>query len=362
MAIKGNKGEWSEFYAFIKILADRFLHAADEDLNVLEQVFYPVYKIIREEAAQGKLEYDIKDDSETIKIIDSGGKITNVKIENLGGKANKIFSVIKKSTKRTFSIPLSTELMEKLMCTQIKANSGRKADIILLIHDFKYNQSAEVGFSIKSMIGSPSTLLNASGSTNFIFRVKNLEEKFCKKINSIIGKSKVKDRLSAIFEGGGTLEFDGVSSDTFEQNLRNVDTILPEILGEMLLSYFSGKGTALNDLTEYLGDYKKEVNGFKMNETSYKIKTKYFLHNIALGMTPNTEWDGLLKAHGGYIIVKENGEIVCYHLYNQDEFQEYLFKNTKLDTPSTSRHGFGKIYKKDGNYYLNLNLQIRFVK
>jgi hypothetical protein len=28
--IKGNKGEWSEFYAFLKLLSDRKLFAADE--------------------------------------------------------------------------------------------------------------------------------------------------------------------------------------------------------------------------------------------------------------------------------------------------------------------------------------------
>ena len=30
---KGNKGEWSEFYAFIKILTDKKVFAADENLE-----------------------------------------------------------------------------------------------------------------------------------------------------------------------------------------------------------------------------------------------------------------------------------------------------------------------------------------
>jgi len=81
-----------------------------------------------------------------------------------------------------------------------------------------------------------------------------------------------------------------------------------------------------------------------------------------LGMMPNSDWDGLLQAHGGYIIVKEDGEIVCYHVYNQDEFQSYLFNNTRMETPSTSRHGFGEIYEQGKEYYIKLNLQIRFIK
>lgn len=82
--------------------------------------------------------------------------------------------------------------------------------------------------------------------------------------------------------------------------------------------------------------------------------------NSALGMTPATPWDGLLQVHGGYIIVREDGEIVCYHIYNQDAFRDYLFLNTRLETPSTTRYDFGKVYEQNGRCYLKLNLQIRF--
>ena len=84
--------------------------------------------------------------------------------------------------------------------------------------------------------------------------------------------------------------------------------------------------------------------------------------SVALGMTPQGEWNGLTEAHGGYIIIREDGEVVCYHLYNRDQFQEYLFENTKLDTPSSSRHKFGTVYEENGEQYIKLNLQIRFIK
>ncbi|MGL5893993.1 MAG: HpaII family restriction endonuclease [Bacteroidales bacterium] len=41
--------------------------------------------------------------------------------------------------------------------------------------------------------------------------------------------------------------------------------------------------------------------------------------------------------------------------------EEYLFNNTKLETPSTSRHDFGTIYKEEDDYFLKLNLQVRFI-
>ncbi len=82
--------------------------------------------------------------------------------------------------------------------------------------------------------------------------------------------------------------------------------------------------------------------------------------DIALGMMPSKVWTGELDATGGYLVVKENGEILCYHIYNRNEFEDYLFVNTKLETASSTRHEFGKVYEENGQLYFKLNLQIRF--
>ena len=73
-------------------------------------------------------------------------------------------------------------------------------------------------------------------------------------------------------------------------------------------------------------------------------------------MTSKKPWNGSFDVSGGYIVVKENGDILCYHLYNWEDFQEYLFNSTFIDTPSTTRHKFGKL---EGDK-LKLNFQIRF--
>lgn len=93
----------------------------------------------------------------------------------------------------------------------------------------------------------------------------------------------------------------------------------------------------------------------------YEHKMKNFLTDVALGMTPATAWNGNFQATGVYIIVREDGEVLCYHIYNHNEFQEYLFNNTRLETPSTSKYDFGTIYKEDGNLFIKLNLQVRFI-
>jgi type II restriction enzyme len=46
---KYNKGEWSEAYAFIKLLGDGKVHGADENLNIIEEEYYPILKILKNE-------------------------------------------------------------------------------------------------------------------------------------------------------------------------------------------------------------------------------------------------------------------------------------------------------------------------
>jgi type II restriction enzyme len=67
--LKGNKGEWSEIYTLFKLLGDKQLFAGDADLNKVEEFFYPIIKIIRNESG-GDFEYEINGDL----VIISAGK------------------------------------------------------------------------------------------------------------------------------------------------------------------------------------------------------------------------------------------------------------------------------------------------
>ena len=77
-------------------------------------------------------------------------------------------------------------------------------------------------------------------------------------------------------------------------------------------------------------------------------------------MKPATVWNGLDEATGGYIVVTRTGDVLAYHIYNRNYFEEYLLKNTKYDTASTSRHAFGEVYTDNGQDFIQLNLQVRF--
>ena len=79
-------------------------------------------------------------------------------------------------------------------------------------------------------------------------------------------------------------------------------------------------------------------------------------------MMPAGVWNGIYDATGGYLVVKDDGEVLSYHIYNKNKFENYLYYNTKLETASSSRHDFGKVYLENGKMYIKLNLQIRFIK
>lgn len=359
---KANKGEWSEFYAFLKILTDRQLPAANKDLNPIAGKFFVFHKVIREEKDEPIKIYNISESGTEILITNEDGSVLKkVSGESLSLKTLKIFEKIKGGQSATFEIPEAKAVMEEFLCTKVKASNNKKADIVAVIYDRISETMPMLGFSVKSMIGGASTLLNAGKTTNFVFKVDGFNGKI-EEINSIDSKAKIKDRLSAIIEKGGVLSFDRVSSGAFSSNLKNIDTAFPKFIAQMLLDFFLGKESTVNGLVNELtknGVFKKE---FGLSLSGYELKVKNFLDAVALGMVPSVEWDGFTKAHGGYIVVKENGEVLCYHLYNRDEFRSYLYENTKFESASSTRHDYGILYEKDGEFFFNLNLQIRFLK
>lgn len=362
MEITGNKGEWSEFYAFIKILTDGKIFTADKNLEILKENFYIVLKIIREESA-GPKSYDVSRGDGSVVISDilneKEKKLDIIELNEIKSGVAKIFNEMKDAKGASFKIKLAKDVMKKLHCSQIKASSGKKADLIIILHDKRSPSFPELGFSIKSMLGSASTLLNASGATNFTYKIKGKGNRSLANMN---GNMIVRDKTKEVYGLGNKIEFFNVNNEAFRKNLRKIDSNFPLIIAEVIKNYYLGKGSRVSELIDFISKDKElcEKTGFDKSDLEYKMKN--FLSAIALGMTPAKEWDGYTKAHGGYIIVKENGEIVCYHLYNRDEFEEYLYNNTKLDTPSTTKHKFGDIYSENGENFIKYNLQIRFIR
>lgn len=246
----------------------------------------------------------------------------------------------------------------------LKAKSSVKSDIRIVIHDQRTGTTPELGFSIKSQLGSASTLLNAGKTTNFIYEIENtiLAETQIQTINSIASRSKIKDRIEKIRELSGTLDFKKTESSIFGNNLTLIDSALPKIIAEIVYLFFTSGHSKIVELVNEISKINPLEFNLETNHPFYTYKIKRFLTDIALGMMPSKVWTGELDATGGYLVVKEDGEILCYHIYNRNEFEDYLLNNTKLETASSTRHDFGTVYKENNKQFFKLNLQIRFLK
>jgi len=171
----------------------------------------------------------------------------------------------------------------------------------------------------------------------------------------------------ALKEAHAKVVFDSVVDPVFEQNLKMIDTAFPRILAETLKHAYASGELSLEEAVQCpaLLDELVQVLALprQMVARLVRHKVKELLRQSALGMNPGRQWEGQVEAHGGWIIVKEDGAIVCFHLVNDDDFRDYLLCNTKFDTPSMSRHQSGYIEKNEADSCarLRLSLQIRFI-
>lgn len=353
--MKGNKGEWSELYAFAMLLAQGRIYAADGNLNRIKDIYFPILKIFREEQAGKKITYDIKDKPHEIEMYMNDNFIGKITRNSVKSSADLIYYGIIDGKNRSFEIEAGIELMEKLKCKKIKAPSSDKTDISMQIHDIHTGYNPICGFSIKSELGNPPTLLNASKATNFVYQIHGLDDAEMHKINAINTRSKILDRMEMIKHN--PIKSLGCANETFSNNLIMIDSMMEEILSYIIYRSYSSGIVDLKELTNWI----EEENPLKIKRRDYyTYKIKKVLCAVALGMMPTKEWDGRDEANGGYVVVTKGGEVLAFHLYNRDYFEDYLLKNTKLDRGSTSKHDFASIYKKDDKYYINLNFQIRF--
>ena len=352
--ITGNKGEWSEMYVLLRLLGAGKIYAADENVQKIENIYFPILKIIREEVISKKYEYAIR---EKVQIYLNDTMVKEVLVEEFNQEADYLYNQIVVGGNRAFGIEKTQEFMHKIYCNRLAAPSSDKTDITMQIHDIQTGYSPVCGFSIKSEIGNAPTLINATGSTNFIFEVTGLSDEQIESINAIDSKTKIKDRMHRIFSEANSVAFTKLNSETFSRNLMMIDTRFSELMAYSLIYHYRDGVNNCDDLIN-----KMELDNPMQFPSSgfYKFKFKKFLCSAALGMTPNTAWDGIDEANGGYIIVTASGDVLAYHIYNRNFFEEYLLKQTRFERGSTTRHGFALLYKEDSKTYMKLNLQIRF--
>ncbi len=343
-----NCGEWSEVYAFFKILSDRKLNGCDHNLQLLNNEFCHIINIQKKQQKTNKnLIYSLTGDNIEI----SGDTSTTVIPVAVFQKMSLyLLNCIKTNTQRTFEISQIRDFLSALGSPEIKAPNFEKEDIILTVKEPITKTNQTYGFTIKSNLGKAnSTLLNASKATNFTYSVENAN------ISPCLFALKTKKLLKQI----KLAKYISMDSETFHSNLQLIDTQFPELIAKLVLYYYQGRGSSIEELVRII----EQENPFNMaNKNVYRVKIGDFLLSIALGMVPNTKWDLNYTADGGMLVIREDGELASFYIFKQVlliELKEYLITHAYLDTPSTTRHEFGKLFHEEGKTRLKLNLQIR---
>lgn len=359
-----NKGEWSEAYAFVKLLGEGQVYAADKNNQRNEDEVYPVLKMIRDEIQK---QYLRNHENDSVQISDlSGNVIKEMSPQEFIEIADRSLPLIRNGKGRSFKVPILENFLRGLEIISFKSSSKEKSDLKMEIYDFNIEQARTHTFSVKSELGNNATLLNASQATNFTCIVNGMSKEDFEALNNISGKSILKDRFSIIQskmkEGTYNVFFEGVSNKIFEANLRLIDTRLDYIISCLLMSFYSksASSSSIKDLTECVIENNPLKVSEEEKELFYKTKIIELIKAATFGMMPTEKWDKTYNVTGGILNVKYTGEILCYHLfYGKDSLDEYLYNNTKLETASTGKHKFGNLYESDGNYKFDLNLQIR---
>lgn len=378
--LSGNKGEWSEIYVFLRLLDTGKLDVADDKLDAIPNEFYRILEIIRKETSTSN-NYIREDDIVSIYVRndETGAEERfSYPISEFAAKADHLFQLIKSTTGRSFQLPPIASFLKELRVESIK-DVGHNRDITIKIEDFRSGMHQTLGFSIKSFLGGDSTLFNPGPGTNFIYEVvlpkgKTIDcEEFNRKTYPISGR--LRARLKSLVEDyGATIEFRGVQSRCLLQNLEAIDGHMPQLLAKLLLLSTMSERSSLNKCTKLLTEQNPLGFNTQTHGNIYEYKVKRFLQDCAQGMTPETPWLGIYDATGGQIIVKENGDIVCYHIYELNRFRDFLINSTKFEKASTSEdknypghprpnaaknYNYGWLYEEDGHYYIKINLQIR---
>lgn len=358
---KGNKWEWSEVYALLRILADVKVYAADSELNKLEDFYLSIIKTIREETNGEIKEYT---DVEMISIYINGAKVKELPATEFGSESvNLLNEINSKDSNGTFLVESTQNFRDKILCYKLFTPAIDKNDIMVKITDADTVYSSTIGSLIKSELGPYSTVLNAGKTANFIYKIVHNNPDLIREANELYKVSRGKNHtdvrgiINKIIKESGTLEYRKMNNQIFEDNLVLIDSNMDKIIAETLLYFYKDGISNCNEMVEKL-EHENPLNYGNVN--AYRYKFKKFLAAVALGMKPATVWDGLDEAKGGYIVVTKEGNVLAYHIYNRNYFEEYLLSNTKYETASTSRHDFGEVYSENGEDFIKLNLQVKF--
>lgn len=406
--MRGNRGEWSEVYVFLRLLADGFLADKFKDdqkkdqerrksiVNVIRQHPLPVlYHLPSPSDGRFKKDYVYISKGDGDGGFEPSPSVMIPRSEFIAAcvELERVLAD-QKGEAGTFGLPEShttMQLIRKLEWSSLKAPSDVKADLkITIAPDMKRASEVTNTYSIKSALGGAATLFNADKASNFDYKIipikdggAEFNQQDAEELNKIDSRQKIKERMQWLADHGFRLEYREVKSPVFSDNLKSSGNgqDIDVLLQSMLLKYFHAEGAEkrlvkIGDFIPVLAEddplklRPKYKNEDKV-EGAYKQVMKTLLAHMALGMTSGKQFDPEQvrdDVSGGMLVLKEEASgkpSLCAHsLLHLNQLENYLLENTRLETGSTTRHNFAQAYLDEASneWRMALNLQIRFVE
>lgn len=194
---------------------------------------------------------------------------------------------------------------------------------------------------------------------NNLYRVKKRNEKICYDIST-------SERMQYLHKIGCDIHLVKTAKNIAYENLVKCGglemptiTIVAGMLKKFYFENLSGL-TSMGDCVDFLSENNFVGYGFRDLKDTYRNKISQLLLCTFTGMRLGTPWTGRQEVNGGYIVVKNNGDVVAFHSAIADEFKDFLFAKMIKESPSHGKHKDMVIYKEDDRYFLKLGLQLRF--
>ena len=374
MAFEATKREWSELYAFFRLLADGQVALGTPQVKADEERCWPIAMIQREEH-DGTRRYYIE--QENIRIVsgtvEKTGTFTvadkeeqNIPREDFGGATEIILELLKTTAgSDTIEVPEGLEgFLDAINIYDLEAKTEDRTDFSVA---FWHAEAPLTGFNVRCRLSSMNPLLDGGRTANL--KLEQSGVKFAtptvNKVNALPeSPTEVAERMLMIERLGGVLKYSDVADRVFRCNLLMIDLHFPRMLAEMVRMMHLDGIARISELTEVI----KQMNPLKIKDELvnkhgfYEFKMKQFLLALALGMRPAKIYNGTDSAVEGILLVDAEGEVLCYHKSEHRTFADFLFLNTRLEKGSVDKDKYGFLEKENGVYYFRLNVKIGLTK
>lgn len=369
MYLTGNKQEWAKIYAWFTLITRGSLSAGNRKLEAKPDSDLTVRRISRA-LPDGSLTLtplDAHTWNAVRRIVDAEtGEASQQQVEIPTSRFAAAAELIKAriaADEESFDIDEAETLLEEMGVYDFYSSSEEGEDLTVLLHDARLDAEVLRKVRFRSLL-SRLYLLEANRASNFKFDI--IQSKFSRpevnKINAI-GDSETGSihRLNEVFRLGGKLKYSGVEGGFFLNAMQLIDMHLPKLMSEMVRLFYTGESITVSDLTTELN----AVNLFKVKEEViqksriYEYKIRQLLYAASTGLKPTKTWRGNGNTHY-QIYVAPSGELLGYDPTEKEEFEKFLFANTRLSLPNEDKNKFGSVERENGQWLIKLNLEIRF--